>query len=146
VRSSGSTAGEKEEDRRQETEGTGAETNPDALPRHASSMIGFLYAALLLGVLLILFVGLPSIHRVGPTEVGLVTKRFSAKKLTGDNPIAFGGEAGCQAELLMPGLRWKLALLYSVQKFPWVQIPAGEIGVVIAQIGKPLPIGAKSAA
>lgn len=93
-----------------------------------------------------LFIVLPSIHRIGPTEVGLVTKRFSPRKLTGDDPIAFGGEAGYQADLLMPGLRWKLNILFAVKKFPWVQIPAGEIGVVIAQIGVPLPIGAKSAA
>ena len=32
-----------------------------------------------------------------------------------------------------------------MKKFPWVQVPAGEIGVVIAQVGAPLPIGAKSA-
>ena len=35
--------------------------------------------------------------------------------------------------------------IYKVTKFPWVQVPAGEIGVVIAQVGQPLPIGAKSA-
>jgi uncharacterized membrane protein YqiK len=45
----------------------------------------------------------------------------------------------------MPGRRWKPWLLYDVEKFPWVQVPAGEIGVVIAQVGAPLPIGAKSA-
>jgi len=86
-----------------------------------------------------------SIRRIGPTEVGLVTKRLSGKKLTSDNPVAFNGEAGYQAELLMPGLRWKVWPLYKVEKFPWVQVPAGEIGVVIAQVGQPLPIGAKSA-
>ena len=59
--------------------------------------------------------------------------------------IAFQGEAGYQADLLLPGMRWKPWLLYEVQKFPWVQIPAGEIGVVIAQVGSSLPIGAKSA-
>ena len=32
-----------------------------------------------------------------------------------------------------------------VEKYPWVQVPAGEIGLVIAQVGAPLPIGAKSA-
>jgi hypothetical protein len=37
--------------------------------------------------------------------VGLVTKRFSLKKLSEDNPVAFKGEAGYQAELLMAGLR-----------------------------------------
>src|SRR5712691_7211142 len=85
-----------------------------------------------------------SFRRIGPTEVGLVTKRFSWKKLSEDSPVAFGGEAGYQADLLMPGLRWKLWLLYSVNKYPWVQVPAGEIGVVIAQVGEPLPVGAKS--
>ena len=67
-----------------------------------------------------------------------------SKKLADDNPIAFHGEAGYQAELLMPGLRFKLWPIFGVKKFPWVQVPAGEIGVVIAQVGAPLPIGAKS--
>jgi hypothetical protein len=95
-------------------------------------------------ILVILSLG-HSIQRIGPTEVGLVTKRYSWKKLTKDNPVAFDGEAGYQAELLMPGLRWKSWLFYSVEKYPWVQVPAGQIGVVIAQVGAPLPIGAKSA-
>ena len=86
-----------------------------------------------------------SLRRIGPTEVGLVTKRFSFRKLAKDNPVAFGGEAGYQADLLMPGLRWKPFFLYAVEKYPWVQVPAGEIGVVISQVGNPLPIGAKSA-
>src|SRR5208283_166333 len=60
-------------------------------------------------------------------------------------PIAFLGEAGYQADLLMPGLRFKFVLVYAVTKHPWVQVPAGQIGIVVAQIGHPLPIGAKSA-
>jgi regulator of protease activity HflC (stomatin/prohibitin superfamily) len=87
----------------------------------------------------------PSIRIIGPTEVGLVTKRFSLQKLPDDNPIAFEGEAGYQADLLMPGWRWKLWLLYSVEKHPWVQVRAGEIGIVVAQVGRSLPTGAKSA-
>jgi uncharacterized membrane protein YqiK len=86
-----------------------------------------------------------SVHRIGPNQVGLVTKHFAARKLTDDDPVAFGGEAGYQADLLMPGLRLKPWPRYSVRKFPWVQVPAGEVGVVIAQVGRPLPIGAKSA-
>ena len=87
---------------------------------------------------------LKSIKTIGPTEVGLVTKRFGLGKLGDDNPIAFKGEAGYQAKLLMPGLRFKFWPVFGVKKFPWVQVPAGEIGVVIAQVGVPLPIGAKS--
>jgi hypothetical protein len=97
------------------------------------------------GVLIVVLYILMSIRRVGPAEVGLVLKRVSIKKLSEDNAIAFHGEAGYQADLLMPGLRWKAFLLYEVMKFPWVQVPAGEVGVVISQVGAPLPIGAKSA-
>ncbi|MBL8212961.1 MAG: hypothetical protein JNK87_19755 [Bryobacterales bacterium] len=96
-------------------------------------------------IILAAVIVLPSLVRIAPTEVGLVTKRFSQKKLADDNPIAFDGEAGYQADLLMPGMRFRLWLLYAVEKHPWVQIPAGQIGVVIAQAGQPLPTGAKSA-
>src|SRR5712671_5166759 len=106
------------------------------------------YWPYLLVAFIVLFAALlifPSMHRIGPTEVGLVIKRFSIKGLLDDNPIAFEGQAGYQADLLMPGWRVKFWPLFQVQKHPWVQVPAGEVGVVIAQVGKPLPIGAKSA-
>ena len=101
--------------------------------------------AVIIVVLTASILAFASVRRIGPTEVGLATKRWSVRRLPDDNPIAFKGEAGYQADLLMPGVRWKLWLLYRVEKFPWVQVPAGEIGVVIAQVGEPLPIGAKSA-
>jgi hypothetical protein len=87
----------------------------------------------------------PSIRMIGPTEVGLVTKRYGFKKLSKDNVIAFNGEAGYQSDLLLPGWRFKFWIVFKVEKYPWIQIPAGEIGVVIAQIGSSLPTGAKSA-
>ena len=86
-----------------------------------------------------------SLWTIGPTEVGLVRKRFSLKKLKKGDPVAFAGEAGYQANLLMAGLRFKLWPIYTVTRHPMVQIPAGQIGVVVAQVGAPLPIGAKSA-
>ncbi|MBI4908967.1 MAG: hypothetical protein HY820_35430 [Acidobacteria bacterium] len=106
------------------------------------TMFGVSIFALIVAAILVL----PSFVSVAPTEVGLVTRRFSRKKLSEDNPIAFQNEAGYQADLLMPGLRWRFWLLYAVEKHPWVQIPAGQIGVVIAQVGAALPTGAKSAA
>jgi len=109
-------------------------------------LLGFPVSAwIAAGIFVIVFYFLMSIRRVGPAEVGLVLKRVSLRKLSEDNAIAFNGEPGYQADLLMPGLRWKAWLLYEVQKYPWVQVPAGEIGVVISQVGAPLPIGAKSA-
>ncbi len=101
----------------------------------------FLGAAGALLLLLLLF--FKSIYSIGPTQVGLIRKRFGVK-LPGDNPVAFRGEAGYQAELLMPGLRFKFCLLYDVTKHPWAQVPPGQIGVVIAQVGERTPIGSKS--
>ena len=98
-------------------------------------------------IVLVIFLGLATVfasfYSIGPTQIGLVRKRFG-KKLPGNNPVAFEGEAGYQAELLMPGVRFKFKPMFTVTKHPWVQVPAGQIGVVIAQVGKPTPIGAKS--
>ena len=72
------------------------------------------YPLLTIGGLLAAGYVVASLHKIGPTEVGLVTKRFSFKKLAKDNPVAFNGEAGYQADLLMPGLRWK-AFMMTIQ-------------------------------
>jgi hypothetical protein len=105
---------------------------------------GLLHSFLLV---LVIFLGLATVfasfYSIGPTQIGLVRKRFG-KKLPGNNPVAFEGEAGYQADLLMPGVRFKFKPFFAVTKHPWVQVPAGQIGVVIAQVGKPTPIGAKS--
>jgi len=104
----------------------------------AGIVVGVLAGIIIFGLML------PSIRLIGATEVGLVKKRFG-KPLPEDNPVAFKGEAGYQADMLMPGVRFKFWILYSVENHPWVQIPAGEIGIVFAQVGKPTPMGAKSA-
>jgi regulator of protease activity HflC (stomatin/prohibitin superfamily) len=92
----------------------------------------------------LLLVLLKSIRSIGPTEVGLVRKRFAARKLGASNAIAFHGEAGYQAGLMMPGVQFKFWPLYDVTRHPMVQIPSGQVGLVIAQVGEPLPVGAKS--
>lgn len=64
-----------------------------------------LIVAILLGILLL--VVLASLRFIGASEVGLVNKRLG-RRLRGDQMVAFQGEAGYQARLLMPGLRFKL--------------------------------------
>lgn len=94
-------------------------------------------------ILLLLLLAFLSIHRIGPNEVGLVIRRWGPGRTQG-GPIAFHGEAGYQADLLMPGLAVRLWPINRVEKYPWVQIPTGEVGLVIAQVGAPLPTGWKS--
>ncbi len=78
-------------------------------------------------VVLVLVVTWVSTHRIGPTEVGLVNKRWSLSRLRNDNPIAFQGEAGYQAELLMPGLRFKLWPLFSAGASRSTPIPSTKL-------------------
>ena len=128
----------------QEYRPRGRHLKKEGMTMYTSTLIT--WALIGLGGFLLLLIVMRSFHQIGSTEVGLVNKKFAFRKLTDDNPIAFKHEAGYQAELLMPGLRFKFWPVFTVTKHPWVQVPAGEIGVVIAQVGKPLPIGAKSAA
>ncbi len=94
--------------------------------------------------LIVLLVVLRSFHSIGPSEIGLVSKRVG-RKLGEDELIALNKEAGYQADLLMPGLRFKLWPISTVTRYPWVQVPPDHIGVVWAQVGDSLPTGAKSA-
>ena len=106
-----------------------------------STLLETLLVAVAVVFLIIL---MKSTRNIGPTEVGLVRKRFGVRKLTGGNAVAFDGEAGYQAKLLHPGLQFKLWPVFDVTRHPMVQIPANQIGVVIAQVGESLPVGAKS--
>src|SRR5258708_19842181 len=81
-----------------------------------------------------LYLAARSVVVIGPNQVGLVTKRVSRRHNTTDTPIAFAGEAGYQAELLMPGVRFKLCPTYTVPLYPWVQVPAADIGLPIPHI------------
>src|SRR3954447_12777660 len=95
-------------------------------------------------ILVLVLVVFRSFHSIGAAEVGLVTKRIG-KNLEGDQLVALKGEAGYQADLLMPGLRFKLWPIFAVDRYPWVQVPPDHVGIVIAQVGESLPTGAKSA-
>ena len=102
-----------------------------------------IFLALSLVLLLAFVVAAMSTIRIGPNEVGLVIKRIGREKKSA-GPIALNGEAGYQADLLMPGIAFRLWPVNRVEKHPWVQIATGEIGLVVAQVGAPLPTGWKS--
>jgi len=115
----------------------------DAFRQILDSAPGYSWLVVVPAVLIVVMMN--SMWVIGPTQVGLVRKRFSWRRLEGGSPVALNGAAGYQADLLTAGLRFKLWPWYTVTRHPLVQIPAGQIGVVIAQVGKSLPIGAKSA-
>ena len=70
---------------------------------------------------------------------GLVVKRFG-KALGAGKLVALEGEAGYQARLLPPG--WYFGLwrwAYRIQRIPMIVIRPGEIGLVVAADGRPVP-------
>jgi uncharacterized membrane protein YqiK len=95
------------------------------------------------GVLLIvgaaLFVVVAGAWVIGESHSGLVIKRYGPP-LPAGRFIAANGEAGFQARLLPPGWhfflwRWK----YKIVKVPVVVVGPGEIALVIAADGQPIP-------
>ncbi len=79
---------------------------------------------------------------IGEREVGIVIKKFafSGQGLPAGRLIALNGEAGLQADTLAPGWHWGYwPWQYSVKKEPVVVIPQGEIALIVAEDGAPIP-------
>ena len=73
-------------------------------------------------------------------QVGIVVKRFGTRALPPGRLIALAGEAGYQADTLAPGLhfgywRWQ----YRIIKVHVIVVPQGEIALVLAADGAPIP-------
>lgn len=97
------------------------------------------------GVLLLIFlprVGwIAGLIVIGEREVGIVTKKFSAKSLPPNRLMALNGEAGLQADTLPPG--WHFGYFpwqYNVNRDLVVVVPQGEIGLIVANDGATLPL------
>jgi uncharacterized membrane protein YqiK len=73
-------------------------------------------------------------------QVGVVIKRFARHSLPAGQFIALNGEAGYQADTLPPGLHFGLWFWqYGVAKAPALVVPSGEIALVVAASGAPIP-------
>ncbi len=79
-------------------------------------------------------------------RIGLVTKKFvligKNKEIPSGRIIAVNGEAGFQAQTLAPGIYfWKFLWQYDVRLQPFVVVPDGAIGLVMAKDGAELNSG-----
>jgi len=75
-------------------------------------------------------------------QVGVVIKKFASRSLPAGEFIALNGEAGYQADTLPPGVHfgnwfWQ----YSIAKSHVVVVPSGEIALIAASAGAPIPPG-----
>ena len=74
-------------------------------------------------------------------QVGILTKNMLGKKMPEGQIIARHGQVGIQAKTLMPGLYWRLPIIWSFRKVPVVTIDIGSIGIVESIDGEALPKG-----
>ena len=73
-------------------------------------------------------------------QVGIVIKKFGTRSLPPGRLIALAGEAGYQADTLSPGLHFGFyPWQYRVLKAPVTVVPQGEIALVLAADGAPIP-------
>lgn len=100
-------------------------------------------AFLLLALLaLTLIAALSGLVVIGERQVGIVVKKFDwgGKSLPPGQLIALNGEAGYQADTLAPGWHffywpWQ----YTVIKASVIVVPQGEIALIVANDGLPIP-------
>jgi len=49
-------------------------------------------------------------------EVGILTKRMFGRKMPSGRIVARDGEIGVQADILMPGLYWRIPIIWNISK------------------------------
>ncbi len=103
-----------------------------------TGMIGWIVLFVAFIVLLLILKGF---CLIGPNQVGILTKNMFGKKMPEGQIIARHGEIGVQARTLMPGLYWRLPIIWSFTKVPVVTVDIASIGIVESIDGEPLPKG-----
>ena len=78
---------------------------------------------------------------IGPNQVGILTKNMFGRKMPAGQIIARQKEIGVRARTLMPGLYWRLPIIWTFTKVPVVTVEVASIGIVESIDGEPLPKG-----
>ncbi|MCP4357432.1 MAG: flotillin family protein [Chloroflexi bacterium] len=102
-------------------------------------LIGIILAIAFLVFLFVFGKSLLGLVIISERQVGVVIKKFGPPLPPGQQ-IALKGEAGYQADILPPG--WHFGYYpwrFAVNKVPVIKIPQGQIGLVVAADGSPIP-------
>src|SRR5256886_8999073 len=84
---------------------------------------------------------LKGLYLIRSGEVGVLVKRLGGRKMPPGQVIARHGEIGTQAATLMPGLYWRMPVVWSMRRSKVIQVAENEIASVEAIDGRPLPKG-----
>src|SRR2546422_5202095 len=93
------------------------------------------------GLVVALALFLKGLYLIRAGEVGDLLNRLGGRKMPAGQVIARHGEIGTQAATLMPGLYWRMPVVWSMRRSKVVQVAETEIATVEAIDGRPLPKG-----
>jgi len=91
--------------------------------------------------LLIVLLVIPGLKLIRDSEVGILTKRMFGRKMPQGQVVARNGEIGVQANILMPGLYWRIPIIWKIEKQFVTEISPAEVGIVESIDGRPIPKG-----
>jgi regulator of protease activity HflC (stomatin/prohibitin superfamily) len=78
---------------------------------------------------------------IGDDEVGIVIKKMFGKTMPQGQVVAREGQIGVRADILMPGLYWRVPVIWKIIKHPVVNILPSEVGIVESIDGTSIPKG-----
>ena len=104
--------------------------------------MGTLAVSVVVGVgLVVFFFFVSGLRLIGDAEVGILTKKMFGKKMAPGQIVARNGEIGVQADILMPGLYWRVPIVWKISKAPVTEVLPSEVGVVESIDGMSIPPG-----
>lgn len=89
---------------------------------------------------LVLFV-IAGLKLIGDYQVGILYKKMAGRTMPQGQVVARNGEIGVQADILMPGLYWRIPIIWRIEKVPVTEILPTEVGIVESIDGRPIPKG-----
>ncbi|MDD1771914.1 MAG: hypothetical protein LUQ09_03255 [Methanomassiliicoccales archaeon] len=78
---------------------------------------------------------------IGDDEVGILYKKMLGRTMPQGQVVARNGEVGVQANILMPGLYWRIPIIWKIAKESVTEITPTEVGIVESIDGISIPSG-----
>ena len=99
-------------------------------------------AIFLVAIIFILIVFLlAGLFLIDESQVGILTRKMLGTPMPQGQVIARHGQVGVQAATLVPGLYWRMPIIWTVEKVPVIEIDEDKVGTVESIDGLPLPKG-----
>src|SRR5215471_16425963 len=88
---------------------------------------------------LVYYLVLRGVFRIADNEVGVLIRKFTGTKMPQGQVIARHSQIGIQAHTLVPGLYYRLPLIWSVRRAQITTVEEGRVGLVESIDGQALP-------